>query len=62
MDCNVGNQIPSSQVPTSPSLSTEDHHPHLVQRRPDLPPGTAGTAGDPRGNMPEVQSVLLPCC
>ncbi len=38
------------------------HHPRRVQCRSDLPRGTAGTAGDPHGNVPEVPSDIPSCC
>ncbi len=34
----------------------------ILQCLPDLPPGTAGTAGDPRWNVPKVPSDIPPCC
>ena len=40
----------------------QHYHPHLAQCRLDLPPVTAGTAGDPNGNVPEVLSDIPPCC
>jgi hypothetical protein len=47
--CPKFSPIHASSFPQQP-------HPRLVQQRlPDLPPATAGTAGDPRWNVPEVR-------
>jgi hypothetical protein len=63
-DCNVGYRIPSSQAPALPSLSIEEAGPDssAPSSRPVLPPGTAGTASDPRGNVPEVPRDIPPFC